>query len=211
MKNIIKLLMIVFIIIISTKYNLVFGQATIATNVNGALHFLGGDNNSAKSLDIGQENALSIDFYTSTGVAYPWLGANQKVTILGTAPNFDDGYFGIGHTNVTTFGSTSFPNNRLDVDSGDINVNLVNQGYRIGAGTPWWYTGGGNSYWVLWHGAAGNIGNINVGARAGLSSISQGSTFVGFSAGEYSAADSNTIVGCFAGSNVNFASNNMVT
>ncbi|MBK5286407.1 MAG: tail fiber domain-containing protein, partial [Bacteroidia bacterium] len=55
-------------------------QASVANNNNLAPDFLGGNALSAKPLDIGQTNALPIDFYTAGG-AYPFAAASKRMRL----------------------------------------------------------------------------------------------------------------------------------
>ena len=102
------------------------------------------------NLEIKNEAILPINFYTSTGAG---TLLNQKMKITATAAWATDGFVGIGSAppNGTTNFAT-FPNYRLDVDQGDININMTRRGYRIGDGFV------GTSNYVLWHN--GDITNI---------------------------------------------------
>ena len=102
-------------------------------------------------------------------------GPNFRMIILGT-----NGFVGIG---------TPTPNNLLDVDGGDIDVNTSTRSYMI-ADKP-----------VLWH--KGNVTNILVGVGAGLALGSgNANTFVGNNAGgTIASANQNTMVGFEAGPN----------
>ncbi len=87
-------------------------QATTNNNNNGTLDFLGGNNLSTKNLDIGQENALSIDFYTGTLGTYPWaLPNNRRMQIFDAAvmPNSftNPGFVGIGDIGFAAFSPLS--------------------------------------------------------------------------------------------------------
>src|SRR5712671_4069969 len=92
MKKIISSLIFLICIII---YHQTSAQSTVANNNNGVPDFLGGNALSAKPLDIGQTNALPINFYT-TGGAYPFAVAKQRMTIFdGPGVPFNAGFVGL--------------------------------------------------------------------------------------------------------------------
>lgn len=101
-------------------------------------------------------------------------------TILGGGKKFEAPLLGVGVNTIT-------PNDMLDVEGGDIDVNTGTRGYKIG-----------NNY-VLWH--KGEIKNIYVGVGAGANASSgTENTYVGNNAGENHAAGlRNTYVGFAAG------------
>jgi trimeric autotransporter adhesin len=111
----------------------------------------------------------------NANISFNTGGANFRMVILGS-----NGFVGIG---------TPTPNNLLDVDGGDIDVNTNTKSYMIG------------DRQVLWH--KGNTTNLFVGVGAGIGLTSGNSnTFMGNNAGgSIATANQNTMVGCEAGPN----------
>jgi hypothetical protein len=87
------------------------------------------------------------------------------------------------------------PSWKLDVD-GDVNINDINSGFKIGPGLSL-------SKYVLWHN--GNTSNIFVGVNAGNTNLINGNTFVGAGTGGNSGTtgigdgSNNTFVGYLSG------------
>ena len=158
------------------------------------LEYLGGDGTSIVPLRLRTVTAYPIEFYTHD-VRFTTPPTRMVLTT--------GGQLGIGMAFTPTY--------KLDVDSGDINVNFISNGYRIGG------SGTSASDYVLWHN--GNISNIFVGVGAGMDPANTGSnntftgndaglanttgannTFAGFDAGSFNTVGhSNTFVGKEAG------------
>ncbi len=126
-------------------------------------------------------NALNFLGWNSTGGPLPFSiggGATAPLMLLTTSGNF-----GIGNTFTPVY--------KLDVTSGDINLNTFTNAYRIGDGST------GNSFPVLWHN--GIITNIYVGVGAGSNSTNSTNihnSFVGNNAGNATTSSrDNTAIG----------------
>ncbi|GIV35506.1 MAG: hypothetical protein KatS3mg031_3041 [Chitinophagales bacterium] len=119
--------------------------------------------NGSANVSLGTVQDGSLNFFTNL-TNFP----SPRMIITG-GNNTAGGNVGIGYNFV--------PAHRLDVNEGDINVNTINKGYRIGG------SGGTPSKYVLWHN--GDIANIYVGADAGnANGIGTSNTFVGNGAGQ---------------------------
>ncbi len=169
-------------------------QVSVVGNAGVPANYDGWDILQPFPLSMKHEAVQPIDFYTNAG-ALTFL--NQKMQITANANPLLDGFVGIGNSNAavgTAFqpGGT-FPNFKLDVDGGDINIHLIAQGYRIGG------SGGSASNFVLRHN--GILSNIYVGVLAGNStSTGINNTFVGSNCGSVNTAGlSNTFVGFNSG------------
>ncbi len=163
-----------------------FSQVTTGSNIpGGGTEYLGWANSgTAKDVDVTNNfSSQNINFSTHDGTT-----VSQKMIILG-----NPGYVGIGSAALGT-NFTTFPNHWLDVDQGDININRLDHGYRIGGfGTT-------TSDFVLWHN--GRITNIFVGVGAGINASNTGvyNTFAGNNAGfSNTSGSSNTFVGHLTG------------
>ena len=124
----------------------------------------------------GNGNATATSILGSTTAGVPlnlWAGNAQRMTILGT-----NGFVGIGIT---------APNNLLDVNGGDIDVNTPARGYMIG------------DQFVLRH--KGDVNNIFVGVNAGFfNTTGTRNTFLGNASGfANDGASYNTFLGYRSG------------
>lgn len=133
------------------------GHSPLAGGV--AVRYLGWDASPAANaipLRIDHRGTNRINIFT---------GPTQRMTILGTASGPNQGFVGIGANYAT-------PNNLLDVNGGDIDVNTATRSYML------------NNQSILWH--KGSNTNLFVGVQAGqahpLNSLAE-NTFVGYRSG----------------------------
>lgn len=176
-----KQILIIILIIINTliaNLNAMGQWNTFGGNNITSVEYLGGDGTSTIPLNLKTITGYPINIYTANIL---------RMTILGST---NPGFVGIG----------SFtPSYKLDVDSGDININFPTNGYRITS------TAFGSQF-VLRN---NNIPtSIYVGVGAGnAATYTNANTFVGYNAGvlngshmnSYNSGNHNTFVGHLAG------------
>lgn len=142
----------------------------------------------ANGLIAQQENARLL--FSTNGAAL----ANVKMVIM---PN--------GNTGIGSGGFIN-PNNRLDVDAGDIDVNTRQRSYMIGDTSVLWHKGGTTNIFV----GVGAGSLIPVGAQGALTCVGNNSgynsngtstndVYVGYGSGFTNTGNANTHVGASAG------------
>jgi len=166
---------------------------------------------------VAQQNASNLYFITDGPAG---TNAGTRISIVGTN-TFNKGFVGIGTSYIN-------PNNLLDVNGGDIDVNTPQRSYMIGDQSVLWHKGGisnlflgvgagqnhsfnvsvdnlliGNDAGFNVIGAANVNANVIIGSRAGYLYNNEKSTIIGTEAGYNTNAGHVTLVGYRAGYNFN--------
>ncbi len=167
-----------------------------------ATQYCGWDASTLFPLEIKHEANYPINFYTNAGAG---TFLNQKMIITSSTNPLTDGFVGIGNSGFpsTPTNFATFPNFRLDVDNGDININNNAYGYRM------YDQYSSTSKYILWNN--NNSDNLYVGIDAGNAALlPQFNTSVGYKAGTNdNTGIENTSVGSNAGEGITLGSENV--